>query len=118
MRIRPGVLLTALIAAGVLAIVLLLRMGCAKDGGPETQGPIQIKPDAELQRERPKPPTSFGQKLVRHRVKSQITVSQGTPDTVSAMMFADAAHEADSLRRLVDSLRRGDSTEQARAARV
>ena len=117
MRLRPGLVLAGIVAVVVLCLVVLVRAGCRKDEGPVITGTDTL-PDSTLVKERPKPPATFGQKIVRHRVPSRITVSRGTPDTVRAMLWADAAHEADSLRRLVDSLRRGDSTDQARASRV
>lgn len=121
MTIRPATVLALLLALLALGSVLLLRSGCRKDE-PQTTGPPTVLPDTVIVKERPKPPTTFGQKIVRHRVPSTISTSAGTPDTGRSGWYADAAHEADSLRHLADSLRhevtRGDSTAGAQLARL
>jgi hypothetical protein len=102
-----------LLLLGLAAIALLgylaLQRACRDDPVPIVTP--DTLPDQVLEEQRPKPPTTLPQKIVKHGVKPRVTTSQGKPDTLLVRRFAAAVALADSLRRSYTSLR--DSLEAA-----
>ena len=99
-----------LVALGL--IVLVLR-GCgAEPDGPLIEGRVDTVPDTIMVASRPKIVTRWRDRIIVKTVPSRVTVSQGYPDTVWAMRYAQAAIRADSLRRMRE---RGDSVSRGHA---